>query len=305
MQPPADDLIVGFCRFSCLGRSDWSAIRKNPDKSALSDADWQNRAALLYDDARMAARFAAFETFCLPSIRAQDDPWFRFHVLISPEMPPHWRDRLLALCAPVPQIRVTPLNGREIETALTPLLAELQAKAARNLIQFRLDDDDALALGAVTRMRNHAARLADLANFGVSFGNSLSVAIYPGQPVIGLQHKEAFLSASTVVRLSDPLQSVFSIAHARVPLRLTHLVDREGIGALALKWPSDSRALDLDNLPPEVRILKDPALRREIARWFPWLKDVDFQDFSRMVASAHDALIAPSWPGFHPPPQSS
>lgn len=304
MQPPADDLIVGFCRFSYLGHSDWSAMRKNPDKSALSEADWQTRAALLYDDARMAARFAAFETFCLPSIRAQDDPWFRFHVLISPELPDHWRDRLLALCAPVPQIRVTPLDGRDLETALAPLLAELQAKAARNLIQFRLDDDDALALGAVTRMRDHAARLADFANFGFSFANSLSIAVYPGQPVAVLHHKTPFLSASTVVRLSDPLQSVFSIAHARVPLRLTHLVDRSGIGAMALKWPSDSRAMDLDNLPAEVRVLKDPALRREIARWFPWLKDVDLQDFSRMVAAAHDALIAPSWEGFRPTPES-
>ena len=49
--------MLGLCRFSYLGKSDWSALRlRRPD-----EAEFQDRARLLFDDARLAARFAAKE----------------------------------------------------------------------------------------------------------------------------------------------------------------------------------------------------------------------------------------------------
>ena len=81
--PPSSDLIAGFCRFSYLGRSDWSALKSRE----MSEDDWQDRARLLYAPARLDARFAAFEQVCLPSILAQDDPRFVFVVIASPDLP--------------------------------------------------------------------------------------------------------------------------------------------------------------------------------------------------------------------------
>jgi hypothetical protein len=42
---------------------------------------------MLYAEARLARRFEAFETLCLPSIKAQTDPDFSFWILTSPELP--------------------------------------------------------------------------------------------------------------------------------------------------------------------------------------------------------------------------
>jgi len=87
------DDIVGICRFSFLGKCDW-AETTGPDGG--DPALMARRRAMLYAGERLARRFAAFETLCLPSVRAQADPDFRFWLLTSPEMPREWMERLRA-----------------------------------------------------------------------------------------------------------------------------------------------------------------------------------------------------------------
>lgn len=292
---PAADLIAGFCRFSWLGKSDWSAHRqRQPSADELAA-----RARLLYDEDRLAARFAAFETICLPSILAQDDPRFVFVIITSPELPARWMDRLRGLCAASDALHLEIIGDRDLMRGLRPLLTEMTAMAGRNLIQFRLDDDDALAAGAVARLRGLAARMADLPEFAVSMALGLSVAVYPGRPVMAMRHDLPFLAAGLAVKLADPGRSLFGLGHFAIPRRMTHIVDRGPPGTLLLKWPSDSRPLDPDRLPPYLTALDEAAFRAELEAGFPWLAGVDFTRFRDIAAAAHPALIAPAGKGIH------
>ena len=125
------DLVAGFCRFSYLGKSDWSALRlRQPD-----EAEFQDRARLLFDDARLAARFAAFERICLPSILAQDDPRFVMVVITSPELPPRWMARLRDLCAQSETLHLEVVADRDLNRGLGPLLQDMTAMAGRQAVQ--------------------------------------------------------------------------------------------------------------------------------------------------------------------------
>ena len=289
------DLVAGFCRFSYLGKSDWSALRlRRPD-----EAEFQDRARLLFDDARLAARFAAFERICLPSILAQDDPRFVMVVITSPELPPHWMARLRDLCAQSETLHLEVVADRDLNRGLGPLLQDMTAMAGRNLIQFRLDDDDALSSDAVPRLRRLADRMADLPEFGISMANGLSVAVYPDRPVIPLRHDLPFLGAGLAVRLRDPRRSIFVIGHFAVARRMTHIVDRGPPGTLVLKWPSDSRPIDLDRLPAGFAPLDEAGFRTELAARFPWLTPQDFAELRDIAAAARSALVATAAASHH------
>lgn len=296
-QSPAADLIAGFCRFSYLGRSDFSALKKRE----MSPEDWQDRARLLYDPDRLAARFAAFQQVCLPSILAQDDPRFVFVIITSPELPEPWMTRLRDLCGQSLNLHLEVVADRDLGRGIAPLLQDMTAMAGRNLIQFRLDDDDALALGAVARLRRLADRMADLPQFGISMAHGVSVALYPDRPVTPFLHDLPFLGAALAVRFAKPDRTVFSIGHFAVQRVMTHILDRGPPAVLLLKWPSDSRPLDLDKLPPYLRTLTGEDFRAELQLRFPWLLDVDFAALQDAAAEAHPALIAPAAEGNHAP----
>lgn len=290
------DLIAGFCRFSYLGRSDFSALRQRE----MSEADWQDRARSLYDDSRLAARFAAFEQVCLPSILAQDDPRFVFVIITSPDLPNPWMQRLRDLCAQSLNLHLEVVADRDLGRGIGSLLAEMTAMAGRNLIQFRLDDDDALALGTVARLRRLADRMADLPEFGISIALGLSVAVYPDRPVTPMLHDLPFQSASAVARFARADRSIFGTGHFALQRRMTHIIDRGRPGSLMLKWPSDSRPINLDKLPPYLSLLDDSAFRDELKRGFPWLLNVDFAALQEAATEARPAQIAIAAAGHHP-----
>lgn len=282
------DLIAGFCRFSFLGQGDWQALRQQ----AGATTDWAARAALLYDEKRLAARFAAFETVCLPSILAQDDPRFVFVVITSPELPDPWMRRLRELCAQSRSIRLEVMANRSLSDGIAPLLQSLHDSAPRNLVQFRLDDDDALAVGFAARLRSMAARVADLPEFAVSMPHGLAVALYPGHPVKGLAYNIPFLGAGLAVKTANPTRTIFAMGHFGVARRMTHIVDRGRPGALLVKWPSDSRELSLDRLPSEYKVLPPWRLRAMLAEHFPWLTLASFEPLRASVEADAPALVA-------------
>lgn len=140
--------VIGVCRFSypALG-----GFKRMHDSVA-------EREAYLYAPDRMALRFAHFEALTLPSIRAQTDPDFTFLIVIGQNMPQPWLDKLHALCAPVPQVRIVTREPLKHRLALQlAILDELGPDLPENL-QFRLDDDDAVGVDFVERIRSVARR---------------------------------------------------------------------------------------------------------------------------------------------------
>ena len=113
----------------------------------------EERRAYLYDPARLAQRFAWFEQVTLPGIAAQKDPGFKLVVLMGEDFPEPWRARMLAHVARIPQLvaHFAP-PGHHRKICADAIFAHVDP-GAEVVLQFRLDDDDAVAMDFTRRLR--------------------------------------------------------------------------------------------------------------------------------------------------------
>lgn len=138
-------------RFSYPARSGFRA----------ADADLSAAEARLYAPDRLNRRLALFEALTLPSLQAQTDADFRTVVLIGERLPQAARARLEAGVARLPGAQVVALPHLHGYEAAQRAFDAVPA-GARWRLSLRLDDDDALDLGFIARLRRQAARLAPL-----------------------------------------------------------------------------------------------------------------------------------------------
>lgn len=144
--------VVGLCRFS------YPAIGGFQVEHAAQDA----REAYLYAPERMAQRFATFESFTLPCLRAQTDPDFTFLIVIGDSLPAPYRARLEALVAGMPQAVIQSHPPRKHRELCQDALNSVRAFDDAPCLQFRMDDDDAVGLRFVEQLRRVAARVTGL-----------------------------------------------------------------------------------------------------------------------------------------------
>ena len=134
--------VLGICRFSFFGKSD----------TKLDYTDTNEAFHTLYDPRRMESRFALLENLLLPSLRAQSEKNFRL------VMPKPYRDRLKDLCHDIEQVKVFEAEGSDIKTELRRFTMQ-KWRARGGLMQFRIDDDDALSQHYIARLRHWASVL--------------------------------------------------------------------------------------------------------------------------------------------------
>lgn len=135
--------VIGVCRFSYPAQG---GFRRMHDSLA-------EREAYLYNDARMALRFWHFETLTLPSLRAQTNQDFTVLVIIGEHMPKRWLDRLHAVTAPLPQLKIVPTPPLKHRTALELAIKAELGETDQPSLQFRIDDDDAIGIDFVQQAR--------------------------------------------------------------------------------------------------------------------------------------------------------
>ncbi len=135
--------IIGLCRFSypALG-----GFQVGHDTS-------RDRMAYLYDSVRLEERFRLFETVALPSLMAQTDPDFELIVLVGDSLPKVHLDRLRALIAPLPQARIVAEPPRPHREVMKEILNGARAHPADPCVQFRFDDDDAVPIDFIAKLR--------------------------------------------------------------------------------------------------------------------------------------------------------
>ena len=144
--------VIGLCRFSYLGSGGFKV---------LHDATLEARRAMLYHPRRLDARMIWFEQVFLPGISQQTAPDFTMLILTGSDFPEPWRSRLAALIHPFPQFRMVyrpPGNHREVCAEVMRAVVEPDAEV---LAQFRLDDDDGVAVDYVARLRRDFGLLRD------------------------------------------------------------------------------------------------------------------------------------------------
>lgn len=143
--------VVGFCRFSYPAEGGFQ----------VEHDDIATREAYLYSAARMDERFRHFETICLPGLKAQTDPDFTFLILVGTSLPPKLRARLEALVADFPQARIVAHPPAPHRAVCQEVINEARDMAAPCL-QFRHDDDDAVAVDFVATLREAARDVTSL-----------------------------------------------------------------------------------------------------------------------------------------------
>lgn len=143
---------VGICRFSYAGEGGFKV--GHADHAALEE--------FLYDPARMEERFRLFEAITLPCVAAQTDPDFTFLIVTGTGLPQHYLERLRSLTAEIPQCVIRQYPPRPHRRIMAKAINEWRGAPDTPCLQFRLDDDDAMALTFVEKFKEAATDLAAL-----------------------------------------------------------------------------------------------------------------------------------------------
>lgn len=152
---------IGLCRFSYPALGGFQ----------VEHDDIGDRIAYLYAPDRLEERFRLFETVSLPALRAQTDADFDLVVLIGDSLPRAHHDRLRDITANVPQVRIVAEPPRPHREVMKEVLNRARRDPKAPCLQFRHDDDDAVAVDFIARLRGAAADCAGLcrANRSVAF----------------------------------------------------------------------------------------------------------------------------------------
>jgi len=146
--------VQGLCRFSfpCTG-----GFKKYHDSL-------EERRAALYAPNRLNQRMTWFRHVGLPGLRAQTDKDFTLHLLLGEDFPQPWRDALLALITDVPQIAPVFRPPGDHRAVCREVLLSGRDPKANVVAEFRLDDDDAVAVNYVQSLRRNWGRVHRLAS---------------------------------------------------------------------------------------------------------------------------------------------
>lgn len=146
--------VLGLCRFSYPALGGFQVEHESIEA----------RRAMLYDPRRLEERFVWFEHLALAGVRRQTDPEFTLVVMLGEDFPQPWRARMEALAREVPQLRLDyRAPKRHVDVCDDVMRAHLDP-AATHVAQFRLDDDDAMAVDFVAGLRAAHPRLRPLAD---------------------------------------------------------------------------------------------------------------------------------------------
>ncbi len=209
--------VIGICRFSWPGIGGFQVEHET----------LRERTAYLYDPARLEQRFRYFECFTLPCIRAQFDPDFTFLIVIGPDLPAPWRQRLERLVADVPQAVIDARPPGQHRAAMQVAINAVRRDTGEPCLQFRLDDDDAVSVGFVHRLRDAAAQVAGLMrdNRHVAIDFSDGYIARPSASGIAAQriHKPFWTAGLAVMFRPDVPLSVMNFSHNRLGRRMPSL----------------------------------------------------------------------------------
>lgn len=263
-----DIQILGVCRFSMLGRGDWKAYR-NKSEDELS-AIYLEKEKELFAPQRLEARLATLEHLTLRSMQHQSDPNFVFLIVSSDRMPEKYQERLIEVCARVPQVALRFVPPMHIAEAIHQYVAE-QSLNLPDTVQFRLDDDDCLSKDFIRRLRRHSAGMWRNSNFAVSFP-SIYYCVTDG-PTAGIYSWfSPFFSAGASVRHSS--RTVYDYGHYKIPQNLVAVTDPHFPCIVTHRGDNDTPRHAPEILRKRgMTIAENDHIRRALERHFDYLTE--------------------------------
>lgn len=202
---------IGLCRFSYPALGGFQV-----EHETIED-----RIAYLYADARIEERFQLLETVALPCLRAQTDPDFTLIIVIGDQFPAHHEARLEKLVENLPQALVHKEPPRKQREVMKEILNDARLDPSKPCLQFRYDDDDAVSVDFIEKLRKTAeATLRLLADHKtVAFDwNRGYVAEFGPQGIAAVEMFRQFYVASMgmYIRGNCPL-TIMNFAHEKIP----------------------------------------------------------------------------------------
>lgn len=209
--------VIGICRFSYPGLGGFQ----------IEHDSIEERMAFLYAPERLEERFRFFECFTLPCLKAQIDPDFTFLIVVGESLPAAARARLEALVAGMDQVVIqahAPGPHREVMKAA---INSVRTPGPEPCLQFRLDDDDAVAVSFVARLRQSAERVAGLMedhrHIGIDFSRGYIARPGP-QGIAAAPIQQPFWTAGLALMFRAGVNvTVMNFAHQRVPRKMPSL----------------------------------------------------------------------------------
>lgn len=160
---------IGVMRFSVLTPTYYSERFDSLDAIA----------AHIFSPERMALRFEIFERLVLPSLLRQSDAGFDLVVLTAERLPPEHMERLRALLEPAPHIHLRAVGTGNHYRLLKDGYNAIDPGTATHRLLFRLDDDDAVDINYIKRLKWTARCLHRLhppaASFAIAFNRGFYV----------------------------------------------------------------------------------------------------------------------------------
>ncbi len=134
------------------------SYRRNPEPSALSDAEGWFKFIDPLDPKRLEARFKLFATFCLPSILGQRERDFCWVIIVDPALGDEHRARLAELTRRHATTRIVDYDHLTGVTG-TKWLSGYISPNTTHLITTNIDDDDLVSVDVVHGIQSHLRAL--------------------------------------------------------------------------------------------------------------------------------------------------
>lgn len=252
-------------RYSYFGQSGW--------RSAASQ-----QKELLFDPDRLEHRFNLLQQYAVKSLAQQEDRDFHFAMLTSDELPAGHLNKVTEYVGDTFGDRGAVLARRE-----GPVLRHFVRHnrslfpAGTTMMQIVLDDDDALSVDFMARLKSEAAAFRDRLpggtnRFFVSFSKGVSVVYEKGARYPRLYGRDVpytNLGLALIAPIEDRANP-YAVAHKKVARRFASLVynDMHAYYLRVVHGANDSRAMIDESQPVD-----EADHPRLIAR-FPLLADV-------------------------------
>ncbi|WP_420004057.1 putative rhamnosyl transferase [Arenibacterium sp. LLYu02] len=251
--------VIGLCRFS------YPAIGGFQVEHDSIEA----RCAYLYDAKRIEERFRLFETVALPCLRAQSDPDFTLVLVIGDSLPKVHEDRLRDLVADIPQVRIEAHPPRQQRPVMKDILNAARHDLNAPCLQFRFDDDDAVSVDFVERLRASALDCAGLMarhrTVAVDFNMGYAATFGAKGIAATAIHRPFYTAALGMYVAGRCQQSIMNFAHQKIARFMPAVSYSDApMFVRGLHSSNDSRQKDVrpaDVTPLTPDLIEDFALR--------------------------------------------
>lgn len=201
--------VIGLCRFSYPAIGGFQVQHETANE----------RSTYLYASARMEDRFRTFQAFTLPAIRAQTDPDFTLVIVVGDDLPEVYGNRLWDLVHDIPQVVIREYPPGPHREVMKQAINSVRDHA-RATLQFRLDDDDAVAVDFVARLkeqgRAHADDLHGNRHIAIDFHNGF-IASPARDGILALETDRPFMTAALAVAFEPGVRStVMNYSHVKL-----------------------------------------------------------------------------------------